>query len=447
MAPPLLLPLFPSEALAGYSAHKRPTFASLVQSPVSGREVTNSEQIYPLWEFELPFEILRDQSQNQTPFAATLGYTDLQTLSGFWVQAGAQFGSFIYQDLTDYSRTDQIIGTGDGATSSFPLVRTFGTPPLALVEPIGAIDVRIGKTVNVYLNGIPLSQTGNWWIGDELRTIRFTTPPGGGVVITMDFDFFYLCRFIEDSLELEEFMTGRWTIKRLRFRSTRRGPTSATIIDIDSTKTKPPTPSIDFPVGTFNNNTFIDVEVNTVKANDTLVVVVYSHDASVTEVSADFGVPLGFTQVDQVNNNLYLFKGKASGVLTGATITAQLSASAQASIAVIPINGVFDSSQPFFDPNPLLPATAGPDDATGQHVQISTTNPENILLYACGTKGPFSSIDNPSGWASLVYTSFETNLRVSFLSVSSPQTALNVNPATSDAHETVSLAVAINGAV
>lgn len=229
----LLLSILPLPSLVGFPILKKPTFASLVHSPPSGREVTGFQQVYPLWEFELPFEILRDQSQNQSPFAPTIGFTDMTTLSAFWLECGSQFGSFVYQDPTDYARTDQLIGFGDGVSRAFTIVRTFGIGAYSLVEPVGIVDARAGQPLNVYVDGSLVPQTDNWWIDENLHVLRFVSPPAFGAVITMDFNFFYMCRFIEDSLELEEFMTGRWTVKKLRFRSMPSADTAYTLLDID----------------------------------------------------------------------------------------------------------------------------------------------------------------------------------------------------------------------
>ncbi len=231
----LLLPLLPLQNISGYSTHKKPTFKTLIQSPKSGREVTRFQQIYPLWEFELTFEILRDQTQNQIPFPPVRGFTDLQTLSAFWIELGPQFGLFAYEDPTDFTKVGQLIGIGDGVTSVFNIVRTFGTGAFYTIdEPIGILDIRIGHTLVVYINGSVLTQPGNWWIGESLRTIHFSAPPSPDWVITMDFDFFYLCRFIDDALEMEEFMTGRWTIKSLKFRSVLKGMLDVAIPNEDT---------------------------------------------------------------------------------------------------------------------------------------------------------------------------------------------------------------------
>ncbi len=90
--------------------------------------------------------------------------------------------------------------------------------------------------------------------------------------------------------------------------------------------------------------------------------------------------------------------------------------------------------------------TAGPNDSTGQHVQISTTNPRSLLVYACGAKGPLVNITDPSGWIGIANTGYAlSDLASWYKIVNSAQTLLDVNPSTSDAHETSSIGDGING--
>ena len=208
-------------------------------------------------------------------------------------------------------------------------------------------------------------------------------------------------------------------------------------------------PTIDFAGGTINLGTKITLNVTTTLARDTLMVILYSHDSTFTGVDADSGVvPGGFTRRSTVAGGLEVWTGFAPTAFTNVGINGYLAASAGASIAVLAFNGIYDATLPFFDANGALPVTAGPNSTTGQHVQITTTNTDNILVYACGTKGPFANIDNPTGWTSQAYTNYaEADLRVSTLIVNSAQTNLDVNPSTSDAHETVSMGDAVNGSL
>lgn len=130
------------------------------------------------------------------------------------------------------------------------MVRTWGSGSYSFTEPVGIVDVRIGATLNIFLNGSPLSQIGNWWIDDDLRTLRFSNAPANGVVITATFSFFYFCRFLEDELDLSEFYTGRWELKTLKFRSTRPDPPASgnpyTILNQNTTLTTPQSNSLHY---------------------------------------------------------------------------------------------------------------------------------------------------------------------------------------------------------
>jgi hypothetical protein len=96
---------------------------------------------------------------------------------------------------------------------------------LQVTEPVGIVDVRVGKVINVYLNGVPLAQSGNWWIDPQtLNQLWFVAAPGAGVVVTMDFSFLYFCRFIDDKLSLKEFYKGYWSLDSIKFRQTRPDP-------------------------------------------------------------------------------------------------------------------------------------------------------------------------------------------------------------------------------
>lgn len=213
----LSIPVLPN--LYGYSAHKKPTFATIVPRPgTSGREVTRYQQKIPLWEFELTFEVLRDETQNQTLDSYFSGYKQYQEIAQLFLSIGGTFGRFFFDDITDNSRAGQVIGVGDGATTTFRMVRTWGTGALAYTEPVGAVN--LSQVIKVYLDGVEYSQPGNWSIGNDLVTLTFLSgAPAPGVVITSDFYFYYKCRFIEDIVDFEQFLHNRWRIASLKFRS------------------------------------------------------------------------------------------------------------------------------------------------------------------------------------------------------------------------------------
>jgi hypothetical protein len=98
-------PSFPALAGLGWSSHKKPTFATIVASHVSGREVRDALYQNPIWQFELTFDGLVSDS---TSFP-NLGAQSLQSLMGLFLQCQGRFGTFLYTDPTDDSAVAQSI--------------------------------------------------------------------------------------------------------------------------------------------------------------------------------------------------------------------------------------------------------------------------------------------------------------------------------------------------
>jgi hypothetical protein len=208
-------PIFPVLPGFGYSVHKRPTWATIEFMAVSGRRVSSPQQALPLWEIEVTFEFLRDQTQNQVPWQQYPGKHEFQAISELFLACAGKYGQFFFTDPTDFSRTGQIIATGDGVTTVFTVPRTWGSGVLQITEPVGSINT----LQNVYLNGVVQPSSAFSFAGNQLT---FLSPPAGGVVITADFTFYYLCQFLEDQHDYEEFMANLWTLKSCKMRSVKQ---------------------------------------------------------------------------------------------------------------------------------------------------------------------------------------------------------------------------------
>lgn len=210
-------PVFPS-VNSGYSVHMIPTFATIVQTSVSGNEGRSARQAYPLWEFELTFERLADATQNSTPDPYRVGSADLQKLCGLFLVTAGQYGRFYFPSPEDSSRVGQAIATGNGTTTAFTIVRSWGSAGVGstFTEPVGGVQPT--PAAKVYLNGV--LQSSGYTITNNVLT--FTVAPGNGVAITMDFSFYYLCRFLEDVQDFEQFYYHLWQLKTLKFRSVKQ---------------------------------------------------------------------------------------------------------------------------------------------------------------------------------------------------------------------------------
>jgi hypothetical protein len=47
------------------------------------------------------------------------------------------------------------------------------------------------------------------------NTVTFATAPPIGAAVTADFQFYYLCRFADDSLDFDKFMKYLWDTKKV----------------------------------------------------------------------------------------------------------------------------------------------------------------------------------------------------------------------------------------
>lgn len=93
------------------------------------------------------------------------------------------------------SATDQLLGTGDGATASFPLVKRYGEGVDAQVRRITRPR---SQTVVVSINGTTVS---GWTLG-ERGTVIFAAAPAPGAQVRAGFLFDVPVRFAEDRLDV-----------------------------------------------------------------------------------------------------------------------------------------------------------------------------------------------------------------------------------------------------
>lgn len=210
MTPPVL----PSLPGLAWSRHKKPGFSTRVASHVSGREVRLPLMSYPLYEFETAYTGLASAAAAST---ANLGASSLQTLMGFFLQSLGQAGVFLYTDPDDNTVLGQSIGAGDGTTQQFVISRTLGgfSEPVSYVTAVNA----------VYLNGA--AQPSNEWLFTAPNMLAFASPPGAGVAIAADFSFAFQCRFFDDQLDFEEFMSALWKLDSVKFRSIKPNTSAA----------------------------------------------------------------------------------------------------------------------------------------------------------------------------------------------------------------------------
>lgn len=183
------------------------------------REMRVAQQQFPLWDIELVFPELRDQTQNIDLDQRMLGYTQYQRIVQLWLSMYGQTGVFKFDAPWDNSRKDQYIATGDGVSWHFPIFHTWGRGAQATLLQIGMINT----VYAVYFNGVEVPASDYYIIRDTIYfnnpTCTNPRPPPNGTIVTMTFSFYYLCRFVEDEQDFEEFSKDRWTVPALKFRA------------------------------------------------------------------------------------------------------------------------------------------------------------------------------------------------------------------------------------
>ena len=129
---------------------------------------------------------------------------DLAAVVAFFEARNGRLHAFRFKDWSDYKSclpsaapapTDQIIGTGNGSTTTFALTKTYASGAQSWAR---AILKPVAGTVTVSLNGV--AQGSGWSVNTTTGIITFAAPPATGAVIRAGFEFDVPVRFDTDEL-------------------------------------------------------------------------------------------------------------------------------------------------------------------------------------------------------------------------------------------------------
>jgi uncharacterized protein (TIGR02217 family) len=182
--------IYPALTIQKLDTTKVPMFNTQVLRSVSLREQRMALATYPLYTITLQYEVIRDDATNN----------ELRQLLGFFIARQGSFDSFLFNDTTDNTITDQQIGIGDGVTKDFQLTRTYGTG----TEQVCNVNV----LTNIKVNNV-VTPTG--WTLSSAGVLSFATAPGAGQSIKWTGTFYYRCRFAQDSTEYKRFLYSLWS--------------------------------------------------------------------------------------------------------------------------------------------------------------------------------------------------------------------------------------------
>lgn len=188
--------VFPTLPGLAWSVVRMPGWSTRVQTAVSGKETRSADWSTPSWQWELRYELLRDDATDE-----------LRTLMGFFLQRQGAYDSFLFHDPDDNAVAGQIVNlAASGTSASFQLIRSLG----GFAEPITAIDTMVA----VYIDGAA-QPTSAWRVDPSTGLLTFNSPPPAGSAVSADFSFYFRVRFKEDQAEFEKFARNLWSLKTI----------------------------------------------------------------------------------------------------------------------------------------------------------------------------------------------------------------------------------------
>jgi uncharacterized protein (TIGR02217 family) len=122
---------------------------------------------------------------------------DMQAVLAFFEERRGRFHAFRWRDALDHSsHGTQPIGTGDGETLSFQLVKKYGADFDPYLRPV---TKPVPETVTVLADGEEIAVTVDGLTG----IVTCEVAPGAGAVLTASFEFDVPVRFDTDRLDIE----------------------------------------------------------------------------------------------------------------------------------------------------------------------------------------------------------------------------------------------------
>jgi uncharacterized protein (TIGR02217 family) len=181
---------------------RTPVWSTKTHKSVSGKQQRAAMWSYPVWKYSLSYEVLRADTAHQ----------ELQTLVGFFLEHQGAFDSWLYSDPSDNTVVGQSIGIGNGSTTAFQLVRTYGANGNTFAEPMTAIN----GTPVIKVSGVTKTAGVDYTI-NSTGLVTFTSAPASSAPITADFSYYFRCHFTADELEFNQFMYQLWEAQTVEF--------------------------------------------------------------------------------------------------------------------------------------------------------------------------------------------------------------------------------------
>lgn len=171
-------------------------WSTIKHRAVSGKASALQQWTAPLYRYEFPYSFLRSGSE-----------AELQTLEAFYNSVGGDAQLFQFFDTDDNTATAQAFGQGDGVTTDFQLVRSFG----GFVAPIYCATI-----TSIMVDGAP---TGAYTESNGL--ISFTVAPASPAVLSWTGTYNWPARFDDPNIDFSKFASGYFELQKLSFTTDR----------------------------------------------------------------------------------------------------------------------------------------------------------------------------------------------------------------------------------
>ncbi|MBI1756206.1 MAG: DUF2460 domain-containing protein [Fimbriimonas ginsengisoli] len=155
--------------------------------------------------------------------AGTIGYgvrtaAQLADLKAFFVARRGRARGFLFFDFRDYSAMGVSLGTGDGHTTTFQLVKPYSSGGQAasrkVTRPIPSGTALPGGStaaISVSVAGTPLVEGTGFTVDATTGVVTLTSAPANGAAVVASFQFYVPVRFDTDRMEATlEGVIGGW---------------------------------------------------------------------------------------------------------------------------------------------------------------------------------------------------------------------------------------------
>jgi uncharacterized protein (TIGR02217 family) len=175
---------------------KAPTWSTTVIKSKSGRRFGKQNWSYPTWVFSLTYASLAQKPTRM----------DLDRIWEFFNAHAGQLSPWYFYDPTDNEVEGQTLGTGDGVTTEFEIIRSFRG---MWSEPIFALN----GVPTVTVNGVPVTT----FSIPSPGVLKFNSAPGNGAVVAWSGSFLFRCVFTQDAFTAQQLNSLLWSNDGLAF--------------------------------------------------------------------------------------------------------------------------------------------------------------------------------------------------------------------------------------